>query len=271
MSVPFYIPVTYQGGIGNTLKGFISALTVSNDVKIVCNYNTLLGNYDTVLDKEFVGDSNNRESFSSCRFLILKSEEEDQVDLRNEYSSTDIDLNNRKFWHFFSQKTIDWYFDKKLICDKVLYRILGAFQKIQWLPIITSEVDTFVKKMKFPSMGVSIRSWKAHHPGDIGCKRPYNSQVYIDAMNSVLIKKKDINQIYMSYDNLNNAENYKEFLKDYDVISYSKPDYINDLQFAIIDMLILSKCNYYVCNRQSTYAEMVFWLSKCEQIVTTVY
>ena len=88
----------YEAGLGNTLKGFISAFAVSDDVKIVCNYNNPLGFFDTVLKEEHIGNIEDRISFSSCRFLILKEEENIQQDLNNEYSKyNEIDLEQRVF------------------------------------------------------------------------------------------------------------------------------------------------------------------------------
>jgi len=273
MNIPLYIHVTYEGGIGNTLKGFISAFGISNDVKIECNPHTLLGNYDSVFESDLIGTSENRRKFSSCRFLILKEEEDIQNDLPNEYSNyNEIDLNDKTLWDFFSKKVmIDWHFDKTLICDKVFNRIQSHIEKLRWNSTILNEVNSFIQNMRFPALAVSIRTWKANHPGDYGCARPYHANIYKNAIKNVLDDHSDIQNIFVSYDNLNAEVDYKDFLQNYNVLLYKKPDYINELQNAIINILILSKCQYYVCNRHSTFAELVFWFSKCSQKVFTVY
>jgi hypothetical protein len=273
MNIPLYIPVTYEAGIGNTLKGFISAFGISNDVKIVCNPHTLLGNYDTVFENELIGTTENRQHFSSCRFLVLKEEENIQMDLPNEYSKyNEIDLRDKSLWDLFSKKVmIDWYFDRTLICDKVFNRIQGHIEKLRWNSIILNEVNNFVQNMKFPALAISIRTWKANHPGDIGCKRPYDPNIYINVIKNVLENNSDIQNIFISYDNLKAEVNYRGFLQNYNTFVYNKPDYINPLQYDIINILILSKCQYYICNRHSTFGELVFWFSKCSQKVFTVY
>jgi hypothetical protein len=273
MNLPLYIPVTYEGGIGNTLKGFISAFGISNDVKIVCNPYTELGNYDTVFENELIGNSDNRTKFSSCRFLVLKEEEDIQNDLPNEYSNyNEIDLSDLSLWHFFSKKVmIDWYFDRSLVCDQVFHRIQGHIEKLRWNSTILNEVNNFVETIQFPSLAVSIRTWKANHPGDRGCTRPYDSKMYKDSIKNIMNNNSDIKTIFISYDHLNIQYEYSSFLQNYNTLVYNKPDHINPLQYAIINILILSKCQYYICNRHSTFAELVFWFSKCSQKVFTVY
>lgn len=263
----------YEAGLGNTLKGFISAFAVSDDVKIVCNYNNPLGFFDTVLKEEHIGNIEDRISFSSCRFLILKEEENIQQDLNNEYSKyNEIDLNEKSLWPIFSKKVmIDWYFDRSLINDQVFNRIQSYMEKIKWNQIILDEVEKYVKKFDFPTLGISVRSWNSHHPGDRGCRRPYDSKVYTEAIINVLQKNSEIKTIFISYDNLKYQNEYKDVLNYHNTITYERPNYINDIQYSVINMLILSKCNFYICNRISTFAELVFWFSKCSQQVTTVY
>ena len=277
MNPPFFIPVTHLAGIGNTIKGFISALAISDDVKIRCNRDTVLGNFDRILEPQFIiqdeTDIQGRDIFSSCRFLILKEEEEYQRDLPNEYSSyTTIDLSSdNKYRHLFSQKVmIDWYYDRKLIHDKVFERIQNGIKKIVWKTEIIEEVNRTVASITFPALGVSVRTWNGHHPGDRGCTRQYNKEAYLHEM-SQIVDTHPTNTIFMSYDNSEYSHEYADFLKNHQVVSYTPSDEFDLLQIAIVKILILAKCDYFVCNRQSTYAELVFWFNGCEQIVRTVF
>ena len=75
----FKVHIPFGAGIGNTLKGFISGLSINPNTKIECNQNYILGNFDTVIDSNFILDINDNEKydiepFSSCRFLILKTD-----------------------------------------------------------------------------------------------------------------------------------------------------------------------------------------------------
>jgi SpoVK/Ycf46/Vps4 family AAA+-type ATPase len=50
----FKVHIPFGAGIGNTLKGFISGLTVNPNTKIECNPNYILGNFDTILDQKYI-------------------------------------------------------------------------------------------------------------------------------------------------------------------------------------------------------------------------
>lgn len=270
MDIPLYIPVTNIAGIGNTLKGFISALTINENTKIVNNYSCMLGLYSSVLDESHISTVEGRESFSSCRFLILKSEESIQKDLPNEFSCyTDIDLDNNRLKPLFSKSVmIDWYYDRSLINDIVFNRFMNAIDKIKWNSVVLNEVSQTLSSFTYPILGVSVRSWTAPHERNIN--RPYSVNVYKDAIQSV-VDFKEVNSIFISYDNTDVSRDYDSFLRNYSVITYSKPEYISQLQYSVIKMLLLSKCNYFVCNRISTFSELVFWFSRCSQEVIVLH
>ena len=262
MNRKLYIPVTNLAGIGNTLKGFISALSINDDTKIVNNYSAMLGNYSTILDESHITTIEGRERFSSCRFLILKSEEDLQRDLPNEFSSyTDVDLDNIYLKQYFSKSVmIDWYYDRSLINDQVFNRFMSAIDKIRWTSIVNSEVSKTLLQFKHPIVGVSVRN----------INRPYSAQVYKDAISSI-VNSKQVNTLFISYDNIGVSKDYSSYLEKYNVITYSKPNYINELQYAVIKMLLLSNCTYFICNRISTFSELVFWFSRCSQEVIALY
>jgi len=270
ITCPLFIPVTDVAGIGNTLKGFISALSLTNDVCIVPNKNAMLGDYTMVLDASHIGSKDGRESFSTCRFLVLKYEENEQRNLNNEFSNYNTpDMDNRLFWYLFSTRSmIDWYYDRTLICDHVFNRIMSAIDKIKWGQLIIDEVNKYKDHIPPSTLGVSVRSWTAPHERNIN--RPYSSSVYIDAIRNTL-NNNNIECIFMSYDNTNIKYHFNEVLNGKHVIEYIKPVNISELQYAVIKMLLLSKCNYFICNRISTYSELVFWFSRCKQRVVPLY
>lgn len=267
---PLFIPVTDQAGIGNTLKGFICALSITDDVCIVPNRGAMLGDYTTVLDSSHISSKDGRESFSTCRFLVLKYEENEQRDLNNEFSNYNTpDMDNRLFWHLFSTRSmIDWYYDRSLICDNVFNRIMSGIDKIKWSQVIIDEVSKYKGRITSNTLGVSVRSWTAPHERNIN--RPYSSSVYIEAIRNTL-NNNNIECIFMSYDNTNIKCDFDEVLNGKVVIEYIKPANISELQYAVIKMLLLSKCNYFICNRISTYSELVFWFSRCKQTVIPLY
>jgi hypothetical protein len=50
-------------GIGNVLKGFITASGISNNVVIECNPTYMYGNYDTILDDRHIFNENKNSIF----------------------------------------------------------------------------------------------------------------------------------------------------------------------------------------------------------------
>jgi hypothetical protein len=265
-----YVLVTNEAGIGNTLKGCITGLTITDSVVIANNYNALLGNYSEVLDNSHIGEKDGREVFSTNRFLILKDEENEQPDLLNEYSKFRMkdSLTNSKFYYIFSEHYIDWYYDRTLICDRVFNRIMAGIDKIKWNDIVTREVNKYSSSINENMLGVSIRSWTAPHEHNIN--RAYLSSDYIQSILK-MVNENNIKNIFISYDNINIKGEYKAILESNTVIEYDRPAHITELQYAVIKMLILSKCKYFICNRISTYSELVFWFSRCSQKVLALY
>lgn len=259
-------------GIGNTLKGFISGLSINENTKIEINQSYILGNFETVLDDKHIlssTDYNNFivEPFSSWRFLILKEEEEIQQDFPNEYSDYNcVNFNNQKFIHLFTPKvTIDNNYKRELINDKVYDRFMNAIKKIKFKDIIINEINKYNFEFE-NTLGISVRTWKSIHEQDVN--RSYDENIYKNVISDVLSNNKNINKVFLSVDNTDYLEEYIDFLKKFNVeiIIYKNPD-VNYLQYVIIKMLLLSKCGYFIGNRISTFSELVFWFSECKQKV----
>jgi hypothetical protein len=267
----FKVHVPNGAGIGNTLKGFISGLTVNPNTKIECNPRYILGNFDTVLDEKYIlteidKQTNVIEPFSSCRWLILKKEEDIQRDLPYEYSNYNaVDLNNPKYTHIFTPKvTIDHYYDRTLIHDDVYFRFMKVIQSLVFKPTIYNEINKYNIDFE-KTLGISVRTWTASHEYNIN--RKYSFEIYKNAINDVLAKNPSINTILISLDNEIVESEYRELLKNYPNIIIYRETNVNHLQYVIIKMLLLSKCGYFICNRISTFSELVFWFSECKQKV----
>lgn len=262
-------------GIGNILKCLISALSVNDDTVIECYDDYIYGQYDTILDDKFIyrGQTDKQlEIIYTCRLLILKNEENLQKDLPNEEWFLG-GLNNPKFHYLFSfSKRIDWYYDTNLIDTNIKNRIFQSIDKIIFKPIIYDIVNQTSNKFKNDkTLGISIRTWKGIH--EISINRLYNFETYIHKIEEILNIHKEINMIVLSIDNLEFINKYIEYFKNRNIeyIILEKSSDINDIQFAISKGLILSKCNYFIGNRSSTFTELVFWFSKHSIKVYTVY
>lgn len=261
-------------GIGNVLKNLISALSVNDDTVIECYDNYIYGQYQTILDDKFIfkGSSHKKlEKVTTRRLLVQKNEEEFQKDIPSEewYMGG---LNNYKFNYLFSfSKRIDWNYDPNKVHPFVKRRIFAIIDKIIFRPIITDMVNSISEPFKLKrTLGLSIRIWKASHENNIN--RAYNFETYKDKILEVLDKHKDINMIVISIDNHTFLSQFQELFneKNIETIVLNKTD-INDIQYSTIKALVLAKCNYCIGNRISTFSELIFWFSKHETTMYTVF
>lgn len=275
-NIIFVIDIPFGAGIGNTLKGFISGLNINSNTKIECNSNYILGNFDTILDQKYIlteidKQNNIIEPFSSCRWLILKEYESIQMDLPYEYSNYDaVDLNNPKYRHIFTSKvTIDHNYNRTLIHDIIYNLFMKSIHSILFQPIIYNELNKYEINFE-TSLGISIRTWTASHEYDIN--RQYSFDIYKNAITELLTNNPQIKTIVLSLDNEIVEPQYIGLLQTYDVniIIYRETN-VNHLQYVIIKMLLLAKCGYFICNRISTFSELVFWFGECRQHVVPLF
>jgi hypothetical protein len=262
-------------GLGNVLKGFISASAISNNVVIECNPTYIYGNYDTILDNKYIYDhldNKKNEYVYTCRLLVLKEEEEYQENILNEYQYSDSIGNDNLNHHFSSNKLIDWNYDEDKIYPIIKNRIINTIDKIIFKNIILNEVELLKKIMisnENENLGISVRTWKASHENNIN--RPYDFNIYKNEILSIIEKNKNIKNVILSFDNNNYIDDYINLfnnLKNINLFILNKKGYLNDLQFSTIKVLLLSKFDYLIGNRLSTYTELIFWFSKCKIKVT---
>jgi len=271
--------IEIMSGFCNVLKSFITALSIG-DTNIRCrndvNHPT---NYAEILDDKHIchGTQEYGEPFTSCRFLILKQEHGEQKHLENEFNDPGalIDLPNRKLHHLFSPITIDWFYDRSYICDKVYNRIMRGKDKIHWRPEILQEVNVLEQTLIHPVLTVNIRTWThKYDPSgltqrtDEPCRRRYDFETYRTAIEKFLPYCKTI---LLSADNEDVLPHYVDLLKGYNIVIYKQKEGITDLQFAAINMLLSSKCDYMVCSRLSTFSECIWWFSHCRQQVIPLF
>jgi hypothetical protein len=260
-------------GIGNALKGFISFLSINENTKMLYNNEYILGDYQNIFDSSHILDekySINYIKLFSWRFLILKNEESIQQHLTNEITDFKLVYNINKQFDLFSTTTaIDSYYKRNLICDNVFERIMKGINRICWNQQITTELNKLLVNITDPILGISVRTWEASHEKNVTNYRSFNINDYKKAIDKFTTNKK-INSIFISYDNHKVEPQFLEYLKDYNIITYNKPVHITQLQYVVIKMLLLSKCNYFICNRISTFSELVFWFSGCTQEVIDI-
>ena len=264
-------------GIGNVLKGFISAYSIYNDTVIECNPTYDLGAYDTILDSKHIYDANKKnkkiEYFRTCRLLVLNSEEGDQQHIFNEFQHTD--RGSSILSPLYSHVLIDWNYDVNKISETIRNRVLSTIERITFHPDILAlyEMSKKIFPIQEPSLGVSIRTWKASHETDIS--RPYSPDVYKNKIREV-VQEKGIQTIVLSTDNNSVNEEYISYCKSLrsdisvhilDFNSLQK----NKLQGALLKIWLLADCSTFICNRISTFSELVFWFGKCRKTVHPLF
>lgn len=265
-------------GLCNVLKSFVTALSIGR-TNILPRFDLHFPtNYSEIIDDSLIchGPYEFGEEFVSARLLILAREHDEQPDLINDAKSLGDhpNIRNKKLSPLFSTKSIDWFFDRSLICDSVFNRIVSGIEKIQWKSEVLSEVERISSQFTHPTLAVQIRTWT--HPYDPpnttairdGVIRNYNFETYRSAIDQFLPECKSI---FLTSDNDAVIPQYLEYLKSHNVIVYHQPQNITYLQYAASTMLIASKCDMLVGCRLSTFSECIWWFSKCKQKVIAVF
>jgi hypothetical protein len=261
-------------GIGNTMKTFISCLSINDNTRIQCAM-CGFGEYFEMLDNRFImsmhDERQNVKEFklNVWRMYVLKSEEEFQENL-DIGAITEPDSN---FKDIFSNSTfIDGNYDRSLICDQVYNRLVSAIRKIKFLPNVYKELDKYV--IDYPNaLAISIRTWTGEFDIEVD-DRKYSFDIYIDAITDQ-IKKHQVKTIVMSIDNEEHASGYLNYFNHFfpgiSIVNLGYYNKLSNVQRTLMKVLILSKCNYFVCSRTSTFSELVYWFSECKQIVTPLF
>jgi hypothetical protein len=270
--------VEILSGLCNVLKSLITALSIGN-ANILPRFDAHFdANYAEILDDSLIchGQPEFGESFISARLLILQSEESEQPDLINDAKVLGHHPNivNKNLYNLFSTHSIDWFYDRNLICDKVFNRIMSGIEKIKWRKEVLDEVKNITEKFKYPLLTIQIRTWthKFDPPNTTsirdGVIRDYNFETYKNAIEEFLPETKTI---FLTADNDIVLPEYIEFLKDYNVITYTQPSHLTQMQYSAASMLIASRCNMLVACRLSTYAECIWWFGGCKAKVIPVF
>jgi len=272
--------VEVRTGLGNVLKSFVTALSIA-ETNILPRFNTnFYHDYREILDDSLICHAPHEfgESFISARLLVLKSEEEDQSNLINDGSALgrQPDIINEKLVPLFSKHTIDWFYDRNLICDKVYNRIQSGIEKVKWRPEVLLEVERVSKDFEGSVLCAQIRTW-THVQDPPNCTsirdgviRDYNFETYKKAIDEYLPKAKTV---FLTADRDDVLQEYIDYLKDYDVkvVTYVQPPHVTQLQHSAATMLIGSKSDMLVASRLSTFAECMWWFGGCKADVTPVF
>jgi hypothetical protein len=147
---------------------------------------------------------------------------------------------------------------------------MKVIKSLLFHPTIYNELNNYNINFE-TTLGISIRTWTASHEYNI--RREYSFEIYKNAIIDVLSKNKMIDTIILSLDNEIVEPQYLSLLQQFpniNIIIYREKN-VNHLQYVIIKMLLLSKSKFFICNRISTFSELVFWFSECKQTVIPLF
>lgn len=270
--------VEILSGLCNVLKSLVTALSIGSTNILPRLDAHFDADYREILDDSLIchGAEEFGQSFISARFLILKTEENEQTDLINDAKILGEHPNivNKQLKFMFSEKTIDWFYNRSLICDKVYNRIMNGIEKIKWRQEVLTEVDKITSKFIHPVLCIQIRTWThKFDPKNIfsikdGVTRAYNFETYKTAIDKFL---PECASIFLTADNDSVLPQYIEYLNKYNIITYTQPNDKTQMQFSAASMLIGSKCDMLVVSRLSTYAECMWWFGGCKAEVIPVF
>lgn len=270
--------VEILSGLCNVIKSLVTALSIT-ETNILPRFDAHFdADYNEILDDSLIchGPHEFGESFVTARFLILESEESEQPDLINDAKSlgNHPNIRNKNLSTLFSKHSIDWFYDKNLISNKVYNRIMSGINKIKWKTEVLSEVDRVSKNFEYPLLTIQVRTW-THQFDPPNCTsirdgviRDYNFETYKNAIDKFL---PEVKTIFLTSDSDSVLPEYLEYLKDYNVVTYTKPHHVTQMQYSAASMLIASKCDMLVCNRLSTFAECIWWFGGCNAKTIPVF
>ena len=270
---PWVIRQTSCDGIGNVMKGYISALSVNASSLIHCNPDYCLGRYDTALSPQHIfnttdWEGGNLETFYTCRLLILKEEEEDQPFLPSDYNHRPFTTGNPALEHFYSRDTvIDWNYNSDRVAASVRTRIDKVVRSIVFLPEVHALVEERLTGLSKKVLGISVRTWKAPHEKNV--HRAYDSEVYKRAIETRL---PFVDSVVISVDSTEELDLYITWLagkgKEVRILEWTSEDPTRE---AFAKMLALAQCDYVVGARLSTFLELVYWFSGRKAIIDPVH
>ena len=272
--------VEVRSGLCNVLKSFVTALSIGEANVLPNLWIHFDADHREILDDSLICSTPEQfgESFISARLLVLKSEEDEQPDLINDGKALGDHPNiaNKKLSYLFSTHSIDWFYDRNLISDKVYDRIQMGIEKVKWRPEVLSEVERVSKDFEGPVLTIQLRTW-THQSDPPNCTsirdgviRDYNFETYKKAIDKFLPKAKTV---FLTSEREEVLQEYLDYLKDYDVkvVTYVQPTNVTQLQFSAATMLLGAKSDMLVCSRLSTFAECMWWFGKCKAEVIPVF
>ena len=260
------VPANRGDGIGNVLKGYISALAIDPRARIIPSSVGLYGRFDEILSERHIAQriEGPVELFYTCRFLVLTSEERGQAQIVNEFQDNDRGGNPR-LAPLFSTKCIDWPRASDRISPVIETRLLRTIASLQFRSELMEEVDRIWSGLEGPMLGVSVRTWSAPHESNVN--RPYDPAVYSAAIGRMLANHPEIRTVLVSAD----RDDAIPVVGGRTVIYLNALVTGTSIQKAMKLVLLLARCPVFLGNRISTFTELVYWFGGHRQEIEVVF
>ena len=248
------------GGMGNQIKKFISALRLHPESKSHMSY------FGNIFKDKTLCQLDSKQQYTplnTWRIVTLPSDSEIPVGFCK-FSTLDkgfhnCDVNGRNIDHEYLR--IPHSFRKKII---------NLIQnRLQYSDLVNNKVDDFIKNHESYS-SVHIRSFKADNFSNdkssrYALERHLNwvnvgRQTCIDHINNL-----SDNKILISSDSQSEFNIVKSQCHNKQFIRYATNNSDRSHEDDFIDMVLLSKGNHMVLNTISTYSEVAWYLSGCNE------
>jgi hypothetical protein len=244
-----YLATTING-LSNRLKNLISVLRLCDKSK-----STFL-QFNDIFENDFVTLDTSFQYIPLCTWRILVNDSD--IEIPDNFNKATLDLPERHI----KCRDVDSEFDRiPMVFREKILNILESFS-------IKKQIIDIVDDFKFNNItGIHVRTWYStyHSEYDDWSKflRSKSNENYLINFEKILTNTNQ--KIFLSCDDFK----LKFYLKNKysNLITYDRTDTLSDVQNDFIDMLLLSKCNILYGTRLSTFTEMSWWFSKCNQTV----
>lgn len=267
-------------GIGNVLKGYITALSVHRNSKIIAG-TSILTNYDDVLVPHHIMSDEDKyraqsiENFETWRWLVLAEETRHfpvQSKFRDGSRFGGILMNPRLINLFDRTVRIDLRFDSESVPSIVKERIFRGIDRLQFQGHILDQSNDVLSGITRPLLAVSVRSWSAVHEQSEG--RRYDHQAYRECIKNAVLNY-SIKSVLVAVDNPEMLlDEYVMYIQSLGVeLSVHTVEYaaVDPLVKGVVELLALSQADIIIGDQLSTFVELAFWMGKGRAVFLRPY
>lgn len=241
---------TTVNGLCNRIKNLISVLRLSPHSK-----STFL-QFNNIFDNDFTTLDPNIKYKDLCTWRIIVNDDDVEIPINFNTNTLDLPERDKMCRDIDSEyERIPMEFRNKII------KIIDQF-------IIKKEIQSVLDQYNFKNTNAChIRTWwSTYHKEYDDWSKFLKSKSNLDYLsNFEKIISNTNEKIFVACDDYN-FKNYLK-MKYKNIITYERNEIFNDVQNDFIEVQLLSKCNILYGTKLSTFSEMSWWFSRCNQKV----